>query len=191
VQQYFFRREGMKAALALLLLSVPAFGQNSTVSTTESACGPGDVQFRVKTQTLQSMPAPEPGQALVFVVEDQKFKAVRDVTARVGLDGSWVGANRGNTFLYFAVQPGEHRLCTDWISDFLPNGRAVSLAHFVAESGKIYYFQARTVGFYGSLSDGHGLQLPNGAGIDLDLVDSDEGKLLVETSELSVSHPRK
>lgn len=181
----------MKAALALLFLSIPAFCQNSTVNSTVSSCGPNDVLFRVKTQNLQAIPSPEPGKALVFVVEDQKFKAVRDVTVRVGLDGSWVGANRGNTFLYFAVEPGEHHLCADWVSGFVPNGRAISVANFTAEAGRVYYFRARTVGSYGTFGDNSGLQLPNGAGIDLDPVNADEGKFLVARSESSVSHSKK
>jgi hypothetical protein len=27
------------------------------------------------------------------------------------LDGSWIGANYGTSYLFFSVAPGEHRLC--------------------------------------------------------------------------------
>jgi hypothetical protein len=184
----------MKTALALpfflLLLLLPsavsAFAQNASISAAESACGPRGAQFIVKISpdeqhaTLQ----PDPGKALVYVIEDQKFKTVRDVTARVGVDGTWVGANRGNSYLFFSVESGEHHLCTDWISDYLPHGRLVSLNSFTAEEGKVYYFRARTT----SSPSGNSFA---SAALDLDLVNNDEGKLLVASASLSVSQPKK
>jgi hypothetical protein len=181
----------MKAALVVMLFAVAAFAQDRAVAAAESACGPSDVLFRVKTNTNPHQVAPpETDRALVYVVEEQKFRAFDDVTARVGLDGAWVGANRGNSYLFFSVEAGEHHLCTDWISDWLPGGRLVSLANFTAESGRVYYFRARTTGGPSAIGDGK-LQAAAGASIDLELVNSDEGKLLVASSALSVSHPKK
>ncbi len=149
-----------------------------------------NVRFQIKTDQRQRLePQIETGKALVYVVEDQRFKAVRDVTARIGLDGTWVGATRGNSYLFFTVEPGEHHLCADWMSDLLPSGRAVALFGFTAESGKTYYFRARTTGGPPSLAERNGLD--DTAFIDLNLVNSDEGKLLVASSPLSVSHPKK
>jgi len=51
------------------------------------------VQFQIKTDAARPPePQVEGGKALIYVVEDQKYKAVRDVTVRIGLDGAWVGA---------------------------------------------------------------------------------------------------
>ena len=122
---------------------------------------------------------------MVYVVEDQKFKVVNDVTTRIGVDGTWVGANRGNSYFSFSVEPGKHHLCTDWISGFLPNGRLVSLTSFTAESGAVYYLRART-----SASPTSG-KAGDGASIDLDLVNEDEGRLLVASSGLSLSQQKK
>jgi hypothetical protein len=101
----------MKTALAfrfflsLLLLpsTVSAFAQNASISAAESACGPRGAQFIVKISPddQHATVQPDPGKALVYVIEDQKFKTVRDVTARVGVDGTWVGANRA-TLIYFS-----------------------------------------------------------------------------------------
>jgi hypothetical protein len=176
----------MKAALVMVLFAVSAFAQDISVAAAESACGPANAHFAINTHGNEhSVAQPDPEKAVVYVVEDQKSKAVRDVTSRVGLDGAWVGANRGNSYLFFSVEPGEHHLCTDWVSDLLAAGRLVSVANFTAEPGKVYYFRARTS------SSGDGRSMSSGASIDLDLVNSDEGRLLVASSVLSVSHPKK
>ncbi len=181
----------MKTLLAVLLLSASAIAQTSSV--TQTACGPDDTQFKVKTDTSQvAVHDLDPSKALVYVVEDQKFKGLRDVTARVGLDGNWVGANRGNSYLSFAVSPGEHHLCTDWVSEFLPGGRSLSLSSLNAEAGKVYYFRARTTGGQGSaLMNTGGLQIADNGSIDLTQIDPDEGKMLVLHSAPSISHPKK
>lgn len=194
----------MKNALAILLftisacfLGVSAHAQDlsqidwSALADAEAACGPFNSKFVVKTQAgPHTLRQPDPGKALVYVVEEQKFKAVLDVAARVGLDGTWVGANRGDSYFVFSVEPGEHHLCTDWISSFLPNGRIVPLAPLIAEVGKTYYFRVRTSGGPGALGDGR-WQSADAATIDLDPVNSDEAKLLIASSLLSVSHPKK
>lgn len=157
-----------------------------------AACGPSTTEFNVKTnsEASHSIEQPEPGKALVYVIEDQKYKALRDVTTRVALDGAWIGANRGNSHLFFSVEPGEHHLCTDWISGWLPGGRLVSLSVLNAEAGKVYFFRARTTGGPGALGDSR-WQSADAASLDLDRVNSDEGKLLIASSMLSISHPKK
>jgi hypothetical protein len=176
----------MKTVLVVFLFSVSAFAQDFSVTAAESACGPSNIQFAIKTNNNEHrFSQPDPGKALVYVVEDQKFKVVNDVTARVGIDGTWVGANRGNSYFSFSVEPGKHHFCTDWVSGFLPNGRLVSLTSVTAEAGAIYYLRIRT-----SASPTSG-KAGAGASIDLDLVNEDEGRLLVASSELSRSHQKK
>ncbi len=182
----------MKTVLLLVLFCSSAIAQDASLAAVQSACGPVDAQFKIKTDANRHViEEPPAGKALVYVIEDQKFKAVRDATARVGLDGRWVGANRGDSYLSFEVDPGEHHLCTDWVSSFLHTGRSVSLASLNAEAGKVYFFRARTTGGPSSLLDGKGLQSADAASIDLARVDPDEGKMLVESSAQSVSHPKK
>jgi hypothetical protein len=90
------------------------------------------------------------------------------------------GANRGNSYLFFAVPPGEHHLCTDWTSDFVPGGRLISLTSFTAEAGQTYYFRARTSG-----------AKDEKPAIDLDPLNTDEGKFLVASLRLSDSKAKK
>src|ERR1022692_4903336 len=67
-------------------------------------------------------------------------------TVRVSLDGSWVGANRGASYFFFPVEPGEHHLCADWQSA-PPSvvGRKLALSNLGAEPGQTYYLRARFV----------------------------------------------
>jgi hypothetical protein len=104
---------------------------------------------------------------------------------RVGLDGDWAGATRGDSYLSFAVEPGEHHLCVDFLSEFLEPGRLVPVYGFTAQPGKTYYFRARTIA---SISSSGRRDI---ASHDLDLLNDDEGKLLVANSPLSVSHTKK
>ena len=162
--------------------------QDSPPTPLQSACGPMDVKFQIKMDNSQS---PKPnvkaaaGKALVYVIEDQQFKGVKQVTVRVGLDGSWVGATRGYSYLSFPVEPGEHHLCVDIMPGVLSLGRPVSLFGLTAEEGDVYYFRARTTGGPPSAMERNGLD--STISIDLDLLNSDEGKLLLTYSSLSLS----
>jgi len=182
----------MRSAIALILFAVSAFAQDqSSIAAAESACGSKDVEFHIKTDNSHHpVFQPEAGRALVYVVEEQKFKGIKDVTARVGLDGTWAGANHGNSYLFFSVEPGEHHLCADWMSSFLPDGRLVTLANFTAESGKIYYFRVRTCGGPASYLDRGSFEGDYEAVLDLEQVNSDEGKLLVVSSPWSNSQAK-
>lgn len=161
-----------------LAASAPAQGNMDSTSP-YAACGPNETQFDTKTDSADSPTVqPAEGKAQVYVVEDQQFKFVKDVTTRVGLDGAWVGANRGNSYFVFLVDPGKHHLCTDWLPS-VGSGRLVSLAEFTAEAGKAYYFRARTTG-----------ARDERPAVDLERVNSDEGRLLVSTGSLSISNPK-
>jgi hypothetical protein len=148
-----------------------------------------NVHFQTVSDAQPPDPQLEAGKALVYVIEDQRFKGIRDATARVGVDGAWVGATRGDSYLFFTVEPGDHHLCADWVSSLVPGGRAVALYGFTAEAGRIYYFRARTIGGPASMAEKNGLG--DAASIDLDLVNSDEGKYLVASKPFIASHTKK
>ena len=179
----------MKTALAVILFAVSTVTQDpSAIEAAEAACGPYNLEFRIKIDNSQHpLIQPDPSKAVVYVSLDQRFQAIRAVTARIGIDGAWVGANRGNSYLFFSAAPGEHHLCTDWMSDLLPGGRLVSVANFTAEAGKVYYFRVRTSGGPSSYLKDSG----RSASIDLEPVNSDEGKLLVASSVWSNSQPKR
>jgi hypothetical protein len=173
----------MKILLAAILFCLPALAANPApaVAAVTTACGPDNVKFKVSSSGRQPAAEPEPGKALVYVVEqfDRPSNEIGRPTIRVGLDGSWMGANRGTSYLSFSVEPGEHHLCTDWQS--LPPWLHVpaSLAGLTAEPAQTYYFRARVMENRGYFT------------LDLEPVNGDEGRMLVETSPLSGYRPKK
>jgi hypothetical protein len=173
--------------LAVVLLAVSAWCLGNPLGASgQGACGPPDVRFDAHTAAGQPPAQPEPGKALVIVAEDFR-KAPNELgnpTIRVGLDGTWMGAIRANSYLFFAVDPGEHHLCTHWQSHLERLSRLAAFGHLMAEPGKTYYFRARIT--YSGV--GYGAANMN---LDLERIDSDEGQFLVSSYRLSVSHPKK
>ena len=181
----------MKSAFVLILVSASLSAQDSA-PTPQSACGPMNAKFEINIDNRQSPPnvKAEAGKALVYVIEEQ-LRGVKEITVRVGLDGSWVGATRGDSYISFRVEPGQHHLC----ADIMPGVRSasigrVSLFGFTAEAGSVYYFRARTTGGAPTSTWGNELGDPISISLDLDLVNRDEGKYLVTFSPLSVSNAR-
>jgi hypothetical protein len=172
----------MKATLAVLFLAATAFAQK-TGSAVAPGCGATDVKFEVKTDKSQHpVLQPEGGKAVVYFVEDDtQFQSAPKPTTRIGLDGTWIGANHGNSYFYFSVDPGEHHLCANWQSFVgLGAGHQSSAAHFTAEAGQAYYFTVRNTWLREVMI----------AKIDLVPLDSDEGQLLASRFAFSSSHPK-
>jgi hypothetical protein len=186
----------MKTVLVLLLFATSVFAQDpAAVVAAESACGPNNTTFNVKPDAVQHPTVqPESGKALIYVVEDLGecpgcstsssfagfFNSVDNAVTKVGMDGAWMGANRGSSYIFFAATPGEHHLCMNWQSRLQERSRAFAMANFTAAEGKVYYFRERV--FPGHSGD---------YVFELDPVNSDEGKYLVAISPFSVSHPKK
>jgi len=177
----------MKAILIVAVLASSAFAADqASVAAAESACGPGNVQFDVKTEKNQHPTSlAQGGKALVYVVEsfEKPGNQLAKPTTKVGLDGTWVGANRSNSYFFFPVEPGEHHLCVAWQSILKGYSKKVALTSFSAETGKAYYFRARI----SEHDEGHGAWFT----LDLEPVNSDEGQLLIASSAFSTSHPKK
>ena len=174
------------AALVFLLFASSALAQNQSPGAT--SCGPSDVKFDVRHDNTRHplLSQPEEGKALVYVIEvfQKPPGELGNPTIRVGLDGTWVGANQGSSYLSFSVDPGEHHLCTNWQSMWKRLSDQHSLTSFTAEAGKTYFFRVQTH----VESEGRESQLWY---IDLQPVNADEGKYLIATSPLSVSQPKK
>jgi hypothetical protein len=93
------------------------------------------------------------------------------------MDGAWVGANHGDSWFAVSVAPGEHHLCATLQSSFV--NQRMELAHLQAEAGKVYYYRTRLV-MSGTVEL-----------LDFDPIDSDQGRYLIASLPLSVSHPKK
>jgi hypothetical protein len=177
----------MKVALVVLLFAVSAFAQEpSAVATAEAACGPREVQFDTQVSKDQAVAAPEAGKSLIYVVEvfDKVVGQISRPTLRVGVDGKWVGADKGDSYLSYVVEPGEHHLCASWQSHWKRFSQKAAFTGFTADPGHIYYFRARITEHGGSTGT-------SSFSLDLEPINGDEGKYLVASSVVSLSHPKQ
>lgn len=174
----------MKTAIVAVFLASCAFAQDKdepAVAKAKAACGPDAVKFDVKRdKAIQPIGPAETDKALVYVIEEQLDPCglAYCPTTKVGLDGSWVGANQGDSYFFFTATPGEHHLCATWQSKLSRFNQRAALSKFTAEAGKIYYFRTR-------VKSGATAQL------DLDPVNSDQGQFLVASFPLSIAHVKK
>jgi hypothetical protein len=178
----------MKLTTGALLLTVAfAFANRSSAATLPDACGEDKTTFEVKTQKDQPPPlAPAARSAQIIFVErfeNQGFCIGREVTARVGVDGKWVGANHGSSYFAYTVPPGEHHLCVNWQSAQRLLKQKVGLASLKAEPGKVYYYAIDVgIGQHEAAMEYH---------FDLAVLNEDEGKYLVTISTLAAATPKK
>jgi hypothetical protein len=177
----------MKAAFAIFLLAASALGQQKVrygqpVIGSSPACGPTETSFKVKLDKGKHVSAqPDPGKARVYFIHEAGLPFTNVVfaypTSKFGMDGAWVGADHGNSWFSISVDPGEHHLCAALQSSFVDD--RLELSHFTAEAGRVYFYRTRLV-----LSGSVEL-------LELEPIDSDEGKYLVALYPLSVSTPKK
>ena len=175
----------MKSTLVAVLLISSAWAQDTPKGIAVApGCGPIDAKFEVKTDKEQHpITEAKAGKAVVYFVEDDThFQSTPKPTTRIGLDGAWIGANHGNSYFYFSVDPGEHHLCASWQSTVGHGTRhKAAAAHFTAEPGGVYYFSVKNSWLLGS-------QI---MGIELVPLDSDEGQLLASRFSFSTFRPKE
>lgn len=149
-------------------------------STLPDSCGNDKVTFDVNHQQPQATVAeaePEPGKARIVFIEsvDTTSCIGCGVTARIGVDGQWAGANRGNSYFVYPIAPGSHNLCANWQSKIGYLKNKVSMTSLAAEPGKTYYYKVNV-----SLAS---------YGFDLVPVNEDEAKFRLKTASLSIPKP--
>jgi len=144
-----------------------------------AACGPENVSFKVKLdQSQHALAQPDPGKARVYFFHDAGTSVTLGYpTVKMAMDRTWVGANHGNSYFALSVEPGEHHVCVTLQSSLV--AQRVELEHFTAEPEKVYYYRTRLV-------MSRSVEL-----LQLDPIDSDQGKYLVAAFPLSVSSPKK
>lgn len=160
----------MRIALAIVFLAASAFAQ---AQSSTAACGPKDTDLEVKLdKSKHTLTQPEPGKAQVYFIQDiGRVSCIGAcVKTKIGMDGTWVGGVRHNSYFSISVEPGEHHMCAT-------TGPATALLHFTAEAGKVYYFRTREFG------------AENQSVFDFDPLDSDQAQHLIASYPLSVSRP--
>jgi hypothetical protein len=174
----------MKPSPGILLLCV------SLVSTVQAwalpdSCGRDDAQFKVTTEASQPLPVPASGKAqIVFLeTEDTAGMVLSGVITRLGVDGAWVGATKGNSYFALSVVPGQHHLCANWPADFSTEWARTGLDSLNAKPGKVYYYRIKIRHIRTREADEHSL--------DLTPVNEDEGKYLVNSLDLATATAKK
>jgi len=174
----------MRSFLVVFLFVFLLFAVNpAALANPQSACGQSDVHFDIKKDNGEHVAQAEPGKALVYVIQDEDHPDCLkcDVTTRVGLDGSWIGANNADSYFFFSVDPGEHHLCANRQPEIGVSTKPIALLRFTADTGKTYYFRVHAI--YGA---------DRGASYsDFAPVDSDEAQYLISITPYANSRVKK
>jgi uncharacterized protein DUF2846 len=98
------------------------------------ACGPQEKEVNYSADTdkkTHPTPAPAAGKAMIYVIRPTMMG--NKVQTKLAVDGEWKGVNRGNTYFFFEVEPGEHNFCS----------RAENhvMLTLTLEPGKTYFLQ--------------------------------------------------
>lgn len=164
--------------LTLLLLVCLSCASAEDTFRLQPSCGPNDVQFEVRPAKIATE-NPAPDKAHVYIIElfRKPLFEMRDITMRVGLDGSWIGAVRRNLYISTLVSPGEHHLCVQWQSTFKSYTKIGAFASFTANADQQYYFR---------------IEMLYPGGLKLEKIDPDEAKFLLSRCKckLATSTPK-
>lgn len=171
-----------KILLAILIFASPIFAQDQAAAAHAAGCGPNEIKFTVKTDKKQHPTAqPSSGKALVYVFGGEDIDVSgfaiggrEGLTTRWGVDGAWVGAGYRNSYFFFSVDPGDHRLCAGRQSNSKPSAAMT----ITLEAGKAYYFRTKT----------HHLGT---GGEELEPIDPAAAQLLIAASPFTVFEPKK
>jgi hypothetical protein len=169
----------MKPGLsALVLCASLACAGRAWVTTLPDSCGDDKVKFDVKTEAGQPLPAgPAEGKASIIFIQNQNqmLTPFHYATVRFGMDGTWVGANKGDSYFALTVAPGVHHLGASWQSDLESLKKSVKATSFTAEAGQVYYFAGEIVASRDTLI------------FNFSEMNEDEGKYQVKSLKLSTS----
>jgi len=176
----------IKTLLVVLLFAGPVWAQEQAADALATAgCGPNKVEFEVKKDKKQHPTGQvEPGKALVYVFGDETRDAdvsyIGSATVRLGVDGAWMGATQYQSYFFFPVSTGGHRICAGWQSNFARFAKVRTAASFSAQAGEVYYFRV--------VFERRQKREP---AIKIEPLDGAEGALLIASSALSTSRTKK
>ena len=167
----------MKTSLCILLfaVSLPAAAQTAD-AIYQQACGPLKAAFTVEQVKAKPPAAPDPGKALVYIIQDQDGAPF---TTRIGLDGAWVGVIQGRSYIFLSIAPGEHHGCAATLNR---KHREAEFLDFTVEAGKTYDLLIRGIGAQGKYVSLTAMLFGP--------VDHDEAAWLIASDPQSVAKPK-
>jgi len=184
----------MKLQVVLLLCLLPFVLIAAMSATVPDACGDEKASFDLHLQKNAPAPsAPEAGKGQVIFIEKSKRPptiaclnagvSCNDV-ARFGVDGAWVGATKGNSYLPISLEPGVHHLCA-------VIGKEAHAEPLTVEAGHAYYFQVEFEAEgrqYGTAKEPNYQVEKN---VNFSMLNADEGKYRVKASALAIATPKR
>lgn len=170
---------GLFAAVACLL-ALPVAAQQLSSAASFGACGNPNTRFNVRNEQALRNFTPDSGKALVYFIEKDAGGFLAGHT-RIGVDGHWVGATRGDSYFTLSLDPGVHHICADThMGKLWTSNQETALAHFTAEPGAIYYFETKNLALENETID-----------VSLIPLDSDQGASLAGSYPVSIFHRRR
>ena len=98
------------------------------------ACGTESVNYNASTDKKQHPTPDAPAEkALIYVMRTTILGY--KIHSKLAVDGNWMGVNRGKTYFFFELEPGEHFFCSE-----AENQDYMALT---VEAGKTYYLKQR------------------------------------------------
>lgn len=98
------------------------------------ACPTIDVKLTAETdKKLHPIPEPATGKALVYVIRPTMNG--HKIQTKLGVDGTWVGVNRGHNYFFLQLDPGEHYFCS--------KAENKSTLAVKVEAGKTYFVEQK------------------------------------------------
>lgn len=98
------------------------------------ACGTESVNFSAQTDKKQRpMPDAPTDKALIYVLRPTMIGY--KIHSKFAVNGDWLGVNRGNTYFFLTLEPGEHFFCSE--------SENQSYLALNLEAGKTYYLQQK------------------------------------------------
>jgi len=162
----------LSLTLGATLLTVPTIAKADPLP---AACGADTTQFKVSHSNTEPTLTPPAGQALIVLIQKpigEEFAS--DPILRLAVDGTWVGAVKGSSYIAIPVSPGSHKLCVGRQSKYDDEKSNLSTAPLNAQAGSVYYYEFilnhESVGFAQRANGGAGgSATPAGTGTTPDM----------------------
>jgi hypothetical protein len=163
-----------------LLLGASLLAASQAWATTlPDSCGPQSASFNISKQKGKSLLPDSSADKATLVFVQRAGLCIGCSTTRVGVDGAWIGANKGSSYFSAAVDAGEHHVCANWGAPLAATEAKLSLTDLQTEAGKTYYFE--------TVITQHQDEAPR---LVFKPLSTDEGQFLVSRSALSVAVPK-